>query len=849
MSSIIRDASWSDVCALPSGGFAHVVAERGAVAAYAGANGAAPIWRQTVATDFLRFLRCAAAGNDEIRAIGQGGDGQAWFVGPGIAEPLGPTHGVNPVAIRHDGRHWIAYVVTRPDGYRMIRIDGDAEDMLMPWSSQGIRDVLPDGTVVLGDNTYAGTFDGYGFGEFQRRDGVIAGQHGFSVGVLMEAQHHFFKARAGQTNFGVHLARAANRLAVCALTESGAWFAEFTPPFPPHEPLPSGGGPAIPPTGPPPSAPEQPAVTISSYSPTAGEAPLTVKATGAVTGGMVSTFTWRWRRSGEGNWHVDAAVPSTNLVHEYKFAVAGSYEISLRGDGPGGIAETGLRRGVTVAAKPEPAPHHPPVVIPVDRTVTFRTRHGRFLCADLDAPDVRLVGDRAVAGAWEHFTVEPAGGERIRLRAANRKYVTAEEGGGRELVANRDTPPGAWEHFDIVISDAGIALRTSGGKFVRVDTDGTVRADGTGVGPEETFTTSAPLLMMHAIGTIAGRLRLDGRFFVNDAGTFRPVFTSALSILRRSDEDVLTFLQWAARTGFNGIRVFAGALKWANQTANGARDRLPFLLTEAAKRGLYVEVTAITDSLEGNYDPDEHFRTVARICDVDNAILEVANEPYHSTQASRIHEAAHLLSLGGASRVPFALGAAESDESDEMFGGSFITAHLDRGRDKWNQVRRVRELEMLSDKGRKPVLNNEPIGAAEASLHGRRESDPAFFFCLGVLNRIFEVGGVFHSDAGLNALLPGPVQQACAEAFVAGSRTIPVEDRLRFQNAGWDTSPVASARFEQTIVRAYSGVSASRAWTALVGLSGDPGLQLKNGWGVAGEIAKHPGITVLQLKR
>ena len=157
-----------------------------------------------------------------------------------------------------------------------------------------------------------------------------------------------------------------------------------------------------------------------------------------------------------------------------------------------------------------------------------------------------------------------------------------------------------------------------------------------------------------------------------------------------------------------------------------------------------------------------------------------------------------------------------------MGGGSFVTAHLDRGRDKWNQVRRVRELAVLGDTTRKPVVNNEPIGAAESSQAGRRESDPAFFFCMGALNRVFEVGGVFHSEAGLNGALPGPVQQACAEAFVEGSRIVPADDRLVFKNATWADSPVVKARFDDTIIRAYTGVGGSAAWTVLVGLSGIP---------------------------
>jgi hypothetical protein len=842
---------WSDVCELPSGGFVHVVAERFAVAAYSGSSDSAPIWRQPVATDFLRFLRCAVSSGGEIRAIGQGGDGQAWFVGPGVAEMLGPTHGVNPVALRHDGERWVAYVVDRPDRYRMIQLDGEAKEMPMPWSSQGIRDVLPDGTVILGDHTYAGTFEGYGFGEYQRRNGVVVGQHGFGVGVLLEPQRHFFKARSGQTNFGVHMARSTAGLAVCALTEEGAYFAEFAPPFPPHEPVPSVQPPATPVPVPPVMAPqpERPAVTISHYAPASGDAPLEVTATAAITAGAVTTFTWRWRCAGEQAWTQEPPVAATQAAHTFRFRVAGTYEISLRGDGPGGTAETGLRRTVIVKSRQEtPLPPPRPVTVPPAGKVAFRTHAGRFLCADLKTPDARLVADRPHAGEWEHFQIERAGPDRVRLRAANRMYVAAEGGGGRELVANRDAP-GAWEQFEVVTTDAGYALRAHSGHFVSVSAEGEVRADAGIAGPHELFAPSAPLIRILPIARIAGPLRIDDRFFVNDAGTFRPIFTSALSILRHPDEEMTRFLDWAARTGFNGIRVFAGALKWASQTASGARQRLPFLLAEAAARGLYVEVTAITDSLEGAYDLDEHIRGIARACSVvDNVIVEVANEPYHSTQAGKVHDAATLLALGRHCSGPFALGAASSDESQDMSGGPYITAHLDRGRDKWNQVRRVRELEMLSEHGRKPVLNNEPIGAAETAARGRRESDPAFFFCLGALNRTFEVGGVFHSDAGLSATIPGPVQQACADAFVAGSRVVPVEDRLRFKNAGWVDSPVASARFEDTIVRAYSGVSGARAWTTLVGLSGDPGLQLRSGWSVAGELARHPGVAVLELR-
>jgi hypothetical protein len=842
MKTITRTGFWSDVCVLPSGRFAHVVSDRSAVAAYEGVEEQPPLWRQTLPTDVLRFLRCAPAPDGSIAAIGQAADGRAWIVRAGSVEPLDVATGVNPVAIRHDGQRWLAYTMVAPDRCREIRLDGGTRDLQAPAGASGIREVRADGTVVFAESGAHGspalTIAGYSFDDYARDGGVIFGTVGNRIGVLLEAGPHYFSLVAGSVTLGVRGARNRTRLGICAMTEAGAFFAEIEQPYPPHEPPVQTG--VVP-----------PAVTITGYAPSAGVVPLTVVATAAITGGVVNTFTWRWRRSGEPQWHSAPPVPSTVVHHDFVFDSPGRYEISLRGDGPGGIAETGMRREVTVNPKPEPV--EVLLSLPLPGNVSFQTSSGRFLCADLGSPDIRLVCDREQAGPWETFELMPAGNARVRLRAANGRFVTAESGGGRELVANRTSAPGPWEEFQIaLVGEDRVAIKTSNGRYVSADrgAPGVVQAIGTSAGPAETFKPSRPLGRSFRPGTIQGRLRIDGRAFVNDAGTFRPIFASALSILARSSDDRRTFLDWAARTGFNGIRVFAGALGWAPQSAAQARAALPQLLTEAAARGLYVEVTAITDSRNGGYDPAEHFRAVARIAEQgSNAILEVANEPYHGTQADAIHSADTLLALGRQSQLPFALGAAQDDESVEMGGGSYVTAHLDRGRDKWNQVRRVRELAVLGDTTRKPVLNNEPIGAAEVSQGGRRESDPAFFFCMGALNRIFEVGGVFHSEAGLNGTLPGPVQQACADAFVEGSRIVPVEDRLVFKNATWADSPIVKARFEDTIVRAYTGVGGSVAWTVLVGLSGDPGLELRPPWRIARRLAQRPGVEVLQLER
>jgi hypothetical protein len=347
-------------------------------------------------------------------------------------------------------------------------------------------------------------------------------------------------------------------------------------------------------------------------------------------------------------------------------------------------------------------------------------------------------------------------------------------------------------------------------------------------------------------GTIAGRLRVEGRFFVNEAGIFRPRFCSGLSLLRpdRSDADVRAFLDWASGTGFNGLRVFAGRLTWADQSAERARQRLPFLLAEATTRGLYVEVTAITDSKDGGYDLASHVAGLGSIvAGYPNAVIELVNEIGHPTQDDRVTDLNWLASLAAGLPGPVAFGASGDDESISARSGAYETKHLDRGRDKWNMVRRVRELENVSNTLKKPVLNNEPIKAVS------QLGDPAIYFTMGALNRGFEVGGVFHFDAGLQGLVPPADQQACADEYVAGSRILGTDDKLTFYNAGWGGSPVKGARFDQTIVRAYSFIGNGQGWTVLLGLSGDPGVEWSGGWRPGAVLADRGAVQVVELRR
>lgn len=354
------------------------------------------------------------------------------------------------------------------------------------------------------------------------------------------------------------------------------------------------------------------------------------------------------------------------------------------------------------------------------------------------------------------------------------------------------------------------------------------------------------------------QVRVDGRFWVTDAGTFRPLLQSDLSALVRDVGSRDAFLDETRALGFNGVRVFAGDLGWAGQTPAIARAALPGFLEAATARGLYVYVSALQG---GGYDIEAHLRDVAAtVATRANAILEVANEIGHPTQSDLGKDPSRL--LGVARRVIpagvlWTLGApVDTDEPTPegrypTDGGLFNDAHLDRQRDLYNQVRRLREIAAVSDSTRKPAMSGEPIGIAEGPMTKQRfwgDDALRFSFAYGVLCRGFELGCVWHSEDGLNARPLGPNTRAAAEAFIAGWHAIPTDERLTFVNAGWAGSPVAGADFDHGIVRAYSFVAGGRGWTVLVGVRGDPAVRWGGGWHPV-STRELPGLQIVEIAR
>jgi hypothetical protein len=154
-----------------------------------------------------------------------------------------------------------------------------------------------------------------------------------------------------------------------------------------------------------------------------------------------------------------------------------------------------------------------------------------------------------------------------------------------------------------------------------------------------------------------------------------------------------------------------------------------------------------------------------------NVAVQLANEHYHPTQSRELRDPATLTALARLvpPQVLYTESAAAEDTAPQP-QGAYITRHLSRSGSPARMIARVQLLGRLEAETGKPVVNDEPIGAAERDQPGRRLSDPGFFRALASATSAAGLaGGTFHCEDGLLARIPGPVQQACARAWVEGA--------------------------------------------------------------------------------
>jgi hypothetical protein len=368
---------------------------------------------------------------------------------------------------------------------------------------------------------------------------------------------------------------------------------------------------------------------------------------------------------------------------------------------------------------------------------------------------------------------------------------------------------------------------------------------------------TAPAGQPAAAEQTCGRLRADGRTLVcADGSVFRwrgvTAFRLVDLVADGREPEAVTYLDWADRIGFNVVRVLATLCCWFDLPPDAGQKALPRVLALAKARGMYVQVVALAGTAphERPIDLEAQVRAIGTIAAAhDNAIVEIANEPEHSTQDKRLHDFAFVDKL--ATLVPAEVltigGSARVDHAVTPPLGDLVTRHLARLGNMWEMMERVRGLDQVARTTGRPVLSGEPFGAGEKRVPGSRETDPDLFFTYGALCRVFEISCNFHLEAGLHASTPGKLQLTAAEAFIEGTRAVPDDWRLTFRELSSPESPLSRAHLGRARA-VYSGLTSHEGLTVAFDVRGDLELQWR-GYEPTEVVRDRPSVKAWRIKK
>lgn len=307
-----------------------------------------------------------------------------------------------------------------------------------------------------------------------------------------------------------------------------------------------------------------------------------------------------------------------------------------------------------------------------------------------------------------------------------------------------------------------------------------------------------------------GRLRIDGTLFANADGSrfhWRGItaFRLVEMIAHGREAEAVSYLDWAAKNGVTVVRVLTMAEHLFELAPADGLRALPRLLELAGQRDLHVEVVALADTL--GLDPpaiEAHVTEVGTIAARhSNALVEIANEPFHPTQHASLHDRTTLARL--ARLLPDEiLVAYGSDAPESSGGGDYVTVHMPRG-SGWAHVTALAQGAALVRQYGRPVVSDEPIGVAAEAVGGRRDNSPERLRAAALLTRMTGMHATFHYDGGLQAQVPQGVELASFKAW----------------SEAWTLLPdgIELATFSRPAPRVFEARLGGQVWT--LSLSGD----------------------------
>src|SRR6266542_2144721 len=353
------------------------------------------------------------------------------------------------------------------------------------------------------------------------------------------------------------------------------------------------------------------------------------------------------------------------------------------------------------------------------------------------------------------------------------------------------------------------------------------------------------------------RLHVADRQFVTSDG--RPFHWRGITAFRLLDyvahgreQDADRFLAWAHRRGLTVARVLAMGRNVMDLKPADGRAALPRLLELAARHRMIIEVVALADTRDVPVDREEHLTALGRIiAEHGHAVLEVANEPAHATQAADVQRSEVLASLRARvpAAVPVALGSVEWGEG--FAEANYVTWHVPRltSHEGWGHVLAIADGDALARRWKKPLVSDEPIGAGAKFEPGRRDDVPARFRAAALLTRLAGLGATFHYEGGLQAAIPTGRELECFNSWNAAWSLLPadVERAGVFRRAGDEGAAVPS--FSQD--RALAGVErqiGNTVWVLVLNPQAGFSATWATGWNVE-RVRRLEGAWIITARR
>lgn len=345
------------------------------------------------------------------------------------------------------------------------------------------------------------------------------------------------------------------------------------------------------------------------------------------------------------------------------------------------------------------------------------------------------------------------------------------------------------------------------------------------------------------------RVGIRGILFQVDGQTWRWKGVSAFTLYHQylTGGDILPFCRFWVGQGANVLRVF-GTLRWPDITIDPRQ--LPEYYSKLAgfaqvlnDAGLYLEFVPTADRLDG-FDHFTHGQQTANALSAStNVFIEQTNEPTcvnpqtldlatATVQTSLLRAAGYYNYDGTAPMTP---------------AFDYITVHPARDAEWPRKIKDVmRELGVTGYQQtpalRRPIVNDEPIAAADYTRPGARSDDVRDFRDHAAVSAMFGAGATFHYEGGLRAQLPNAKEAECAAAFFIGLNAIPLDAPTWAYSAGHlGDCPLG----QQTELRVYTMTSGDKGVGVVIrkGYTGSP--PVKGGWQIVRSLTADSAIVEL----